>query len=98
MISLLHKVNANGVGPAVSTRGQSGIISIWANSFGGGAVGLELSPDGGVTWIAIEQNGFEFLATKNTVFQLDRVGQGALLRAVLKNATNPVNVNAVYFD
>lgn len=67
---------------AFEASGQTGICA--AGTFGGGTMVLEVSPDGGTTWIPLA--GASYTAAFTTVITM---ASGARLRAVLTGATTP---------
>jgi hypothetical protein len=98
MINLLDNVSVDTVGEGFNTLGTDGVLAIYADNFGGGSVSIELSPDGGATWIIATQNGLPFSATANATVTINRVGQSMKIRAVLAGSTGASNVNARYFN
>jgi len=85
---------ANGSTPAVPYSATTGRCTVAAwGTFGGGTLTMEMSPDGGTTWIALDPSG----STVNT-FTANGVGNfqiniDCLVRATLSGATTPsVNV------
>jgi len=80
-------LTANGATLPVPWSGGVGMVAAWG-SFGGGTLALEMSPDNGATWIAVDRGGDSFVtftAAGNGAFQLGI----CLLRLNLAGATTP---------
>jgi hypothetical protein len=98
-ITLLDSVDVDtdsaGVTPDTAVR----LLTVWATDFGGGSVSLQASPDGGGTWVTLNDfQGNPLTFSSNVVnVQLPPIGQGMPIKAVLSGSTSPSNVNAVVY-
>ena len=75
--------------------GAEPLIAVWATSFGGGTVTIQVSPDDGTTWITMKKllDGSAATYTSNTTDLLEDIAAGYLIRATLTGSTAASNVN-----
>lgn len=91
---LLDNVSVDVSGDPIEGLGAGMALDIWATSFGGGSVSIELSPDNGTTWITASYGGNPATFTENTAKYIVKIGLGELIRATLTGSTGASNVNA----
>lgn len=93
---LLDSVDTDTTGTGVCDCGNRLVAYSWADTWGGGTVTFQSSPDDGTTWFnckhSVDNDDASF--TANGCMQLGSIGKGALIRAVLSGSTNPSNVSA----
>ncbi|MEY9185317.1 hypothetical protein [Bradyrhizobium sp. USDA 313] len=80
-------LTANGATTPIPWSGGIGTVAAWG-TFGGGTLALEMSPDNGATWIAVDRSGdtyVTFTEDGDGGFQLGL----CLLRFNLTGATAP---------
>ena len=53
--------NASATGTAVTWKGGKGVFTLYSATIGGATVTLQWSPDGGTTWLAVDQGGTTFV-------------------------------------
>lgn len=97
MTWLLTDVSVDVNGTAIESDGAGKLLIVWATDFGGGTVTVQVSPDGGTTWIALLVIGTAVAFTANAAQFLDRVGQGMQIRAILSGSSGASAVNARLF-
>lgn len=97
-LKLLDNVSVDTDGTPDKGLGQGMGLTIWATSFGGGAVNIELSPDNGVTWVLATYGGNPASFTSNITKYIVKIGQGQLIRATLTGSSGASNVNAMIFQ
>lgn len=87
MALLFDKRTSNGPSTARAWRGGIGTFAVWG-SFGGGTLKLQMSPDGGVTWIDLGPEA-HFTATGVAQFGLGV----CLIRAELSGSDGNASVS-----
>ncbi len=97
MTWLLTDVSVDANGTAVESDGAGKLLVVWATDFGSGTVTIQVSPDGGTTWIALLVIGTAVAFTANAAQFLDWIGQGLQIRAVLSGSSGADSVNARLF-
>lgn len=95
---LLDSVIVDTVGTPIDGDGASKQISVWATSFGGGSVAIQISPDNGTTWNYLIYNGNPAVFTTNADIFDYKFSIGTLMRAVLTESTGASNVCAEIFN
>lgn len=83
MIKLLDGVTANATSAEHITACSETIIVVASGTFGSGTVTLQVSPDGGTTWVTTGKT----LTADGSVFQ--DFPAGSRLRVALTGATGP---------
>lgn len=90
---LLDNVAGDTTGSWFNWDGGAGVVGIQANTFGGGAVTMEVSHDGGSTAVPVLfSDGTAFSVTADGSYPFTSFGQGTMVRAKLAGATSPVDV------
>jgi hypothetical protein len=99
---LLQNVSANTPDPTpIPGDGSEKVLMIWLTAgvegatYGGGTIAIQLSPDGGLTWIS--PTGVTSSWTTDTAVNINYIPQGSMVRATLIGATDPLGVNAGLF-
>jgi hypothetical protein len=85
---IFANLTASGSSASMRWHGGAGSFMVWG-AFGGGTAKLEMSPDEGTTWIAVDRSGdsyVTFSANGEGGFDLGP----CLLRVTLTGATTPV--------
>ncbi len=95
---LLKDVSGNDVsGDPVFGDGSERSLIVWATSFGGGSVVIEISEDG-VTFVPVTENGgTDVVFTLNTSRIILKIPSDQYIRARLAGATGATGVNVVLF-
>ena len=91
---LLWEVNVDTDGEAVKGDGGSKQLIIQADNFGGGVVTIQTSFDK-IIWVTMIYNGVPAVFPSNISLYLNRIGQGAWIRATLTGSLGASNVSAV---
>lgn len=94
---LLKNVSVDTDGDLIKGDGSKYELDIWATSFGGGTVNIEISPDNGTTWILATYGGNPASFSENKALHIEKVAHGEYIRATLTGSTGADNVNAIIF-
>ena len=93
---LLDDVSADATGTGVCGNQPRHVVYAWASDWGGGTVTFQCSPDDGTTWFdckhAADNDTASF--TANGCIEIQPLGHGAQVRAVLSGSTSPSGVYA----
>lgn len=94
--TLLDAIDADADGIAICDCKKNLVAYAYATTWGGGTVTFQTSPDGGTTWFSCVNrfDGSAAAFAANGTLELQAIGEGALIRAILSGATNPVDVTA----
>lgn len=93
--TLLDNVNIASTGVGVCGNRKSLVAYVWGTDFGGGTVTIQSSPDEGTTWFTCKHaaDDDDAVFTDNEVVELQPIGSGAWIRAVLGASVSPSGVN-----
>lgn len=93
--TLLDSVSADATGTGICANQKHLVVYVWGTDFGGGTVTIQCSPDMGTTWFTCKHAADDDNATfiSSEYVELQPIGNGAWIRAILSGATNPVDVS-----
>lgn len=95
IMKLLDAVDTNTVGVGYHGNGCQYNLTVFADSFGGGTVSIEISDNGGTHWVPVTFLGAALTFTASSSRTITKLSQGQLIRASLSGATGASNVSAI---
>lgn len=96
IVKLLDAVDVDTNGTGVIGDGAERLCHIYATSFGGGTVTLQVSTDGGVAWTTIKQaGGADAAFVADIVVVIALIPSTVLIRATLTGSVAASDVSAV---